>query len=108
IASCRPPIIVVDFGTATTFDAISADGGYAGGAIMPGVTVSSDALIKRAAQLPQIEFTAPEKALGRSTVESLQSGIMYGYAGAIDHLAREISKELGGDAVVIATGGLGR
>jgi len=108
LAEHKPPIIVVDFGTATTFDAICADGSYCGGAIMPGVVVSSQALIKRAAQLPQVEFTAPEKALGQSTVESLQSGIMFGYAGAIDHLAKAISKELGGKAKVIATGGLGR
>ena len=108
LAGRQPPIIVVDFGTATTFDAVSADGAYAGGAIMPGVVVSSEALIKRAAQLPQVEFTAPARALGGSTIESLQSGIMHGYAGAIDHLAKAIARELGGRVTVIATGGLGR
>jgi type III pantothenate kinase len=104
----EPPIIVVDFGTATTFDAISADGAYAGGAIMPGVAVSTQALVSRTAQLPQIEFVAPPGVLGRSTAESLRSGVMHGYAGAIDHLTSEISRELGGKPKVIATGGLGR
>lgn len=108
LALHRPPIIVVDFGTATTFDAIAADGAYEGGAILPGVAIAGEALINRAAQLPQVELVAPKNALGRNTVESLQSGIMHGYSGAIDHLAREISKELGGGATVVATGGLGR
>jgi type III pantothenate kinase len=101
------PIIVVDFGTATTFDSIDADGAYVGGAILPGVQLSSRALFDKAAKLPQVEFVAPEKALGTNTVQSLQSGIMLGYAGAIDSLARRIGEELGGNATVIATGGLG-
>jgi type III pantothenate kinase len=101
-----PPVIVVDFGTATTFDSIDAAGAYVGGAILPGVNISSQALFDRAAKLPAVEFRAPETALGRDTVHSLQSGIMFGYAGAIDALARRISSELGG-AKVIATGGLG-
>jgi type III pantothenate kinase len=101
-----PPVIVVDFGTATTFDSIDATGAYVGGAILPGVNISSQALFDRAAKLPAVEFRAPETALGRDTVHSLQSGIMFGYAGAIDALARRISAELGG-AKVIATGGLG-
>jgi type III pantothenate kinase len=104
----EPPIIVVDFGTATTFDAISKDRAYEGGAIMPGVTVSSEALIKRAAQLPQVEYHTPKHALGTNTIDSLQSGIMFGYAGAINHLAHQIGEELGGGETVIATGGLGR
>ncbi|WP_265101639.1 type III pantothenate kinase [Fimbriimonas ginsengisoli] len=102
----RPPIIVVDFGTATTFDAIDSEGTYAGGAILPGVHVSSQALFGRAAKLPAVEFKAPEKAIGKTTVQSLQSGIMLGYAGAIDALAARIGAELG-EARVIATGGLG-
>lgn len=106
LARYKPPIVVVDFGTATTFDAIGADGAYEGGAILPGVMVSTEALIARTAKLPQIEFKAPSRALGRTTVESLQSGIVLGYAGAIDTLAGRISAELGG-AKVIATGGLG-
>jgi type III pantothenate kinase len=102
----RPPIVVVDFGTATTFDAIDAEGTYVGGAILPGVMVSSQALFGRAAKLPAVEFKAPENAIGRTTVQSLQSGIMFGYAGAIDSLAAKISTELG-EAKIIATGGLG-
>ena len=101
-----PPIVVVDFGTATTFDAISRDGAYLGGAILPGVDVSTQALVGHTAKLPQIEYKAPAHAIGRNTIESLQSGIVLGYAGAIDTLARKISAELGG-AMVIATGGLG-
>lgn len=106
LAKFSPPIIVVDFGTATTFDAISADGAYVGGAILPGVDVSTQALVTHTAKLPQIEFRAPERAIGTTTVGSLQSGIVLGYAGAIDTLARRISAELGG-AKVISTGGLG-
>jgi type III pantothenate kinase len=102
----EPPIIVVDFGTATTFDSIDRNGTYVGGAILPGVGISSQALFDRAAKLPQVEFRAPETALGRDTVHSLQSGIMFGYAGAIDALAGRISVELGG-ARILATGGLG-
>lgn len=99
------PIVVVDFGTATTFDAISADRAYVGGAILPGVLVSAEALVRRTAKLPQIDLTAPEKAIGTTTVDSLQSGLVLGYAGAIDTLVRKISGELGG-ATVLATGGL--
>jgi type III pantothenate kinase len=102
-----PPIIVVDFGTATTFDSIGPTGTYLGGAILPGVKLSSQALFDRAAKLPQVEFEAPATALGKNTVHALQSGIMLGYAGAIDALARRISEEMGGNARVIATGGLG-
>ncbi len=102
----QPPIVVVDFGTATTFDAIGHDGSYLGGAILPGVDVSTQALVGHTAKLPQIEYKAPAQAIGRTTIESLQSGIVLGYAGAIDTLARKISGELGG-AKVIATGGLG-
>ncbi len=107
LAKYPPPIIVVDFGTATTFDAIGPTGSYLGGAILTGVKLSSQALFDRAAKLPQVEFKAPETALGRNTVHSLQSGIMLGYAGAIDTLARRIGAEMGGGAKVIATGGLG-
>lgn len=102
-----PPIIVVDFGTATTFDSIDKDGHYAGGAILPGVQLSSRALFDKAAKLPQVDFVAPKSALGKNTVQSLQSGIMLGYAGAIDSLARRINEEMGGNATIIATGGLG-
>lgn len=103
-----PPAIVVDFGTATTFDSIDSKGRYAGGAILPGVLISSQALGARAAKLPQIEFEAPERAVGRNTVESLQAGLMLGYAGAVDTLVRRIRDELGSPCRVISTGGLGR
>lgn len=99
------PIVVVDFGTATTFDAIAADGAYVGGAILPGVLVSAEALVRRTAKLPQIDLTAPKQAIGTSTVDSLQSGLVLGYAGAIDTLGSRISEELGG-ATILATGGL--
>lgn len=102
---CEPPIVVVDFGTATTFDAISKDKVYVGGAILPGVQISMQALVGNTAKLPQVDLVAPKRAIGHSTVESLQSGVMLGYAGAIDALAVRIRKELGGGQV-IATGGL--
>lgn len=105
LAKFAPPIIVVDFGTATTFDAIDENGTYAGGAILPGVQVSTQALVGRTAKLPQIEFKEPERVVGRTTVESLQSGIVLGYAGAIDALASRMQQELG-TSTVIATGGL--
>lgn len=107
LAKHDPPIVVVDFGTATTFDAIDASGAYMGGAILPGVALASQALVGRTAKLPQIELTAPPRAIGRTTVESLQSGMMLGYAGAIDALARRMQSELG-SAKVVATGGLGQ
>lgn len=107
LARWTPPILVVDFGTATTFDAIDASGAYVGGAILPGVEVSSKALVGRTAKLPQIELKKPERAVGRNTVESLQSGVVLGYAGAIDALARRMEAELGGEATIVATGGLG-
>jgi type III pantothenate kinase len=108
LAKHAPPIIVVDFGTATTFDCIDRDSVYVGGAILPGVQISSEALAEKTAKLPQIEFKAPDHGIGRNTVESLQSGIMLGYAGAIDSLARRIDRELGGGSKIIATGGLGQ
>lgn len=101
------PIIVVDFGTATTFDAIDANGTYVGGAILTGIQTSTDALIGKTAKLPVFELKAPSRAIGKSTIESLQSGVVLGYAGAIDALAGQIDRELGGESTVIATGGLG-
>lgn len=105
LARYTPPIIVVDFGTATTFDAIDAEGAYLGGAILPGVQVSTQALVGRTAKLPQIEFKKPKHAVGRTTIEALQSGVVLGYAGAIDSLAARIQAEMG-PSTVIATGGL--
>jgi type III pantothenate kinase len=107
LARFQPPVVVVDFGTATTFDAISREGRYVGGAILPGVLVSTEALVSRAAKLPQIDFRAPSTAIGKDTIHSLQSGIVLGYAGAIDTLASRIDEELGGGSVIVATGGLG-
>lgn len=108
LALAKPPLVVVDFGTATTFDTIDHKGAYVGGAILPGILISSQALAQKTAKLPQIEFIAPERAVGRTTVESLQSGVMLGYAAAIDGLAQRICSELEGEVTVFSTGGLGK
>lgn len=100
------PCIVVDFGTATNFDCVSADGRYMGGAITPGIEVSMEALASRAARLLRIELVEPPTAIGRSTVAALQSGILYGAVAMVDGLTARLKSELGSDAVVIATGGL--
>ena len=99
------PAIVVDLGTATTFDAISGDGEYLGGAIVPGIEISMDALVSRAAALRKIELVEPRAAIGRTTIESMQSGAIFGYAALVDGLCARITAELG-EATVIATGGL--
>jgi len=99
------PTIMVDFGTATTCDAVSADGEYLGGAIAPGVEISLDALVGRAAALRQVEMAEPRSVLGRTTVESIQSGIVYGFAAQVDGLCARIEDELG-ECNVVATGGL--
>ncbi len=101
----EPPLIVVDLGTATTFDVVSAAGEYLGGAISPGIEISMDALFAEAAALRRIELVEPRKVIGKSTVESMQSGIIYGYAALVDGLCRRIMDELG-QARVLATGGL--
>jgi type III pantothenate kinase len=103
-------LIVVDFGTGTNFDVVDRSGSYIGGAIMPGVLVGSEALFKRAAKLPHVQglaLAAPTRAVGRNTVESLQSGIVLGYAEAIDGLVKRMKLEVGEDCSVISTGGLG-
>ncbi len=100
------PVIVVDFGTATTFDVISAEGDYLGGAIAPGISTSTDALFQKASRLPRIELVSPQQAVGRNTVQSMQSGIVFGFAGQTDGIVKRICKELGCDAHVVATGGL--
>lgn len=105
-AQCRGPSIVVDFGTATTLDAISAHGQYLGGAIAPGVGISVDALFRRAAMLPRIDLARPGRAIGRNTAASMQSGIVFGYAGQVDALVERMRQEMDGDPTVIATGGL--
>ncbi len=99
------PTIMVDFGTATTCDAVSVDGEYLGGAIAPGVEISLDALVGRAAALRQVEMAEPRSVLGRTTVESIQSGIVYGFAAQVDGLCVRIEDELG-ECNVVATGGL--
>lgn len=98
--------IVVDFGTATTFDCISAKGEYLGGSIAPGMQISASALFSRAARLPRSEIARPPRAIGRNTVHSMQSGIVFGYVGLVDGLVRRLAGEMGDEVAVIATGGL--
>jgi type III pantothenate kinase len=100
------PLIVVDFGTATTFDIIDEEGAYIGGIIAPGVNLSAEALHRAAAQLPRVAVERPERVIGRSTVPAMQSGIYWGYVSLIEGLVGRIRKELGKDVDVIATGGL--
>ncbi|HUV74686.1 MAG TPA: type III pantothenate kinase, partial [Anaerolineae bacterium] len=100
------PLIVIDFGTATTFDAISKEGDYLGGAIAPGIAVAGEALVQRTAKLPRIEFVVPPLAIGRNTISSMQSGIMYGYVSLVEGMVIRLNKELGGNSRVVATGGL--
>jgi type III pantothenate kinase len=100
------PAVVVDFGTATTFDAISRDGEYRGGAIAPGVGISLEALFRTAAHLPRIELVRPEHVIGGSTLESMQSGAYYGFLGQVQGVVGRFKEELGGDARVVGTGGL--
>src|SRR5690349_10368627 len=102
------PAIVVDLGTATTFDVVGEDGDYLGGAITPGLWVSAEELFRRAARLGRIELKRPERVIGRTPEESMQSGILLGHAGLVDALVTRILVELGGDARVVATGGLAR
>jgi type III pantothenate kinase len=101
-------VIVVDFGTATTFDCITPKGEYLGGVIAPGIQISADALFARAAKLPRVEITKPPKVVGRNTVHSMQSGIVYGYVGLVDGIVERIIDEVGYECAVIATGGLAR
>lgn len=101
------PVIVVDFGTATTVDATSAQGEYLGGAIMPGIEISLDALFARAAALSRVTMVPSKRVIGKSTVECIQSGMFYGYGAAIDGLCRRFQDELG-PCVIVATGGLGQ
>ncbi len=100
------PCIIVDFGTATTFDAVSASGQYLGGAIAPGIGISLEALFQRAAKLPRIEIISPRQVIGRNTVAAMQSGIVYGFAGQVDYIVTKMKAELGQSSHVIATGGL--
>ncbi len=101
----RGALIVVDFGTATTFDAVSAKGEYLGGSICPGITIAMEALFKNASKLPRVEFARPPHVIGKNTVHSMQSGLVFGYVGLVDGICERMRKELG-PAQVIATGGL--
>jgi type III pantothenate kinase len=104
------PAIVVDFGTSTNFDVVSAKGEFIGGALAPGIEISVDALSRRAAQLLKVELARPQRVIGRNTVESLQSGIIYGFAGQVEGIVTRITRELAPDdpdsVTVVATGGL--
>jgi type III pantothenate kinase len=101
------PCVIVDFGTATTFDAVSRRGEYMGGAIAPGLGISADALFERAARLPRVDIRDPQRVIGTNTAASLQSGLYYGYLGLVDGILERLLPEVGGDEVkIIATGGL--
>ena len=100
------PCIVVDFGTSTNFDVVSARGEFLGGALAPGVEISVDALAARAARLFKVELVEPRSVIGKTTSEALQSGLVYGFAGQVDGMVRRITAELGERPVTIATGGL--
>jgi type III pantothenate kinase len=102
----RDTCVVVDFGTAITYDAVSRAGEYLGGIITPGAEISIDALYDRAAQLPKVELAEPRALIGKSTVEAVRSGIVYGFAGQVEGIVRRLRGELGDDITVIATGGL--
>ncbi len=100
------PLIIVDFGTATTFCAVSARGEYLGGNIAPGIGISCEALFRQAAKLPRVELVAPTTVIGRNTVQSMQAGIVFGYAGLVDAVVERMKQEMGADCLVLATGGL--
>ena len=100
------PCVVVDFGTAITFDAVSAEGEYLGGIIAPGVEISLNALTERASKLPQVDLIEPERLIGKTTLEAIQSGVIYGFAAQIDGIVYRLRDELGDELKVIATGGL--
>ena len=100
------PAIVIDLGTATTFDVVSKDGDYLGGAIAPGLGISAEALVRRTAKLPKVELQFPERVVGRNTVTAMQSGLVIGYVGLVKELVERLKKELGGSPKVIATGGM--
>lgn len=100
------PACVVDFGTATTFDAISADGDYLGGAIAPGIQIAAEALFQRTAKLPRVDLQKPPSVIGRNTVHAMQSGLLFGYVGLVEGMVKRFKDELGANTKVIATGGL--
>jgi type III pantothenate kinase len=100
------PACVVDFGTATTFDAVSREGDYLGGALAPGIGIAAEALFSRTAKLPRVDLVRPPRAIGSNTVHSMQSGLIFGYVGLVDGMVARFRAELGDDMRVIATGGL--
>lgn len=100
------PLIIVDFGTATTFCVVNQSGEYLGGAIAPGIKISTDALVSRASKLPRVELVIPKSMIGKNTVMSMQVGIMYGFVGQVEGIINRMKKEINGDVKVIATGGL--
>jgi type III pantothenate kinase len=102
----RSAVIVVDFGTATTFDAVSAAGEYLGGVICPGIQISADALFQRAARLPRVEVRKPARVIGRTTVSSMQAGLFFGYVDMVEGLVGRMRRELGDPVQCVATGGL--
>lgn len=103
----RTSLVVIDFGTATTFDAISPQGEYLGGVISPGIMIASEALFRKASKLPRVEiFSPPEKVIGNTTIHSIQSGIIFGYAGLVDGVVARMRREMGTDPKIVATGGL--
>ncbi|MDP4099199.1 type III pantothenate kinase [Paenibacillus sp. P96] len=102
----KGPLVVVDFGTATTFDCIDGQSNYLGGVIVPGIGISTEALYQRASKLPRIELEKPKKVIGRNTVHAMQAGIIFGYAGQVDGIVERIKQEMGAELKVIATGGL--
>jgi type III pantothenate kinase len=106
IAEYGGPCIVVDFGTATTYDAVSEKGEYLGGAIAPGLQVSATGLFQATARLPRVEVTAPRSVIGKNTVESVQSGLLWGIVAEVEGMVERMQKELGGHATVVATGGM--
>lgn len=105
-AKHKQALVIVDFGTGTTFDAVTDRGEYLGGAIAPGIDISMDALFSRAAKLPRVELKRPPKVIGKNTIHALQSGLLYGYAGLVDELVTRMKGELGVPTRVVATGGL--
>jgi type III pantothenate kinase len=105
LAAHAPPLVIVDFGTATTFDVINADGEYVGGAIVPGIGISLKALFSHAARLPSVDLVRPPHAVGQTTEESIQSGVLYGYASLVEGMLKRISREAGDPSTILATGG---
>jgi len=104
----RRESIIVDFGTATTFDYVSPKGEYMGGCIAPGIVISSEALFTRASKLPRVEFSTPKTVITKDTISAMQAGIMFGYAGLVDGIVERIKEEVKSNALVIATGGLAK